>query len=56
MGKILGLRVCDLLGGPLRATVPSYYAIGIAPPDEVARAVQDKQAQGFKRLQFRLCM
>lgn len=53
-GKALGRRVCDLLGGAKREKVPSYYAVGIETPDETARIAQDKQAQGFTRLQFKV--
>jgi len=53
-GKAYGVRVCDLLGGPFRERVPSYYAMGVAPPDEAARIARDRQAQGFRRLQLKV--
>ncbi|TIL82122.1 MAG: mandelate racemase, partial [Mesorhizobium sp.] len=37
MGKQFGMRVADLLGGAVTERVPSYYALGIGEPDEVAR-------------------
>ena len=36
-GKQYGARVCDLLGGATRESVPSYYAVGVMDPDESAR-------------------
>ena len=53
-GKQLGVPVSTLLGGVHQAHVPSYYAISVASPDEVARQVKDKQAQGFRRLQIKV--
>ena len=54
MGKVHGARVCDLLGGAVTERVPSYYAIGIGEPDEVARLAVDKARQGFPRLQLKV--
>ena len=53
-GKAHGVRTCDLLGGPLRERIPSYYAIGIDTPDEVARIAKEKQKEGFFRLQIKV--
>lgn len=53
-GKAYGARVCDLLGGALRERVPSYYAIGIETPKETARIAQEKQAEGYPRLQMKV--
>ncbi|MGB1251532.1 MAG: mandelate racemase/muconate lactonizing enzyme family protein [Candidatus Promineifilaceae bacterium] len=53
-GKTYGMRVCDLLGGALRERVPSYYAIGIETPAEAARIAQEKQAEGYPRLQLKV--
>ena len=53
-GKAWGVRVCDLLGGAVRERVPSYYAISICPPDEAVRIAQEKQAEGFPRLQLKV--
>lgn len=53
-GKAYGARVCDLLGGAARDAVPSYYAIGIASPDEAAAIAEQKQQQGFRRLQLKV--
>ncbi len=53
-GKAHGMRVCDLLGGALRESVPSYYAVGPESPDEAARIAKDKQEQGFPRIQIKV--
>lgn len=53
-GKAYGVRVCDLLGGPFRERVPSYYAMGVASPDEATRIARDRQAEGFRRLQLKV--
>ncbi len=52
--KAWGVRVCDLLGGAVRERVPSYYAISICPPEEAVRIAQEKQAEGFPRLQLKV--
>ncbi|MCF8062289.1 MAG: mandelate racemase/muconate lactonizing enzyme family protein [Deltaproteobacteria bacterium] len=54
LGKALGVRVCDLLGGPRRERVPSYYSIGVLPPDEAVRTAREKEAEGFKRIQLKV--
>ncbi len=54
LGKAVGLRVCDLLGGALSERVPSYHVIDIAVPDEAARQATELQAQGFKRIQLKV--
>lgn len=53
-GKAYGARVCDLLGGAVRESVPSYYASGIVSPDEAARIAKEKTAQGFPRIQLKV--
>ena len=54
LGKSLGLRVADLLGGALVDQVPSYYAIGIETPDDAARIAREKRAQGYRRIQVKV--
>ena len=54
LGKHLGLRVADLLGGALVERVPSYYALNVASPEESARNALDKCAQGYPRLQLKV--
>ena len=54
LGRRLGLRVADLLGGAVTDRVPSYYATGVGEPDEIARLAAEKAAEGYKRLQIKL--
>ncbi|MCP5084393.1 MAG: mandelate racemase/muconate lactonizing enzyme family protein [Alphaproteobacteria bacterium] len=54
MGRTLGQPVHVLLGGALRSKIPSYYAISIMSPDKTARAVQDKQREGYRALQIKI--
>ena len=54
LGKSLGLRVADLLGGAVRETVPSYYAIGIETPEDAARIAREKRKEGYRRLQLKV--
>lgn len=53
-GKILGVSLSELLGGAVYEQVPSYYAISVDSPDNVARMVKEKQAQGYQRLQLKV--
>ncbi len=53
-GKHYGARVCDLLGGAVRESVPSYYASGIVAPDEAARIAREKTAEGYPRIQLKV--
>ncbi len=53
-GKAYGARVCDLLGGAVRESVPSYYASGIVSPDEAARIAKEKTAEGYPRIQLKV--
>jgi L-alanine-DL-glutamate epimerase-like enolase superfamily enzyme len=53
-GKSYGRRVCDLLGGATGPSIPSYYAISVASPEEQARVAREKQLEGFTRLQFKI--
>jgi L-alanine-DL-glutamate epimerase-like enolase superfamily enzyme len=54
IGKRLGLPVCDLLGGAMTDRVPSYYALSVGTPDEVARSAVEKIAEGYPRLQIKV--
>jgi len=53
-GKAYGARVCDLLGGAVRESVPSYYAIGLLPVDEAAAIAAEKRREGYPRLQLKV--
>ena len=54
MGKRFGVRVADLLGGAVTERVPSYYALGVGEPDEIARIAAEKVAEGYPRLQVKI--
>lgn len=53
IGKKLGVRVADLLGGAAMDRVPSYYATGVNTPEETARIAREKLAEGYPRLQIK---
>lgn len=54
MGKHLGLRVADLLGGPVSERLPGYYATGVGDPNAIARASAEKVAEGYPRIQIKI--
>ncbi len=54
LGRHLGLGVADLLGGAAAQRVPSYYALGIAAPDDTVRMAQEKCGEGYPRLQIKV--
>ncbi|WP_258348922.1 mandelate racemase/muconate lactonizing enzyme family protein [Saccharopolyspora gregorii] len=54
IGKRLGVRVAELLGGGAVARVPTYYSAGVGDPDEVARIAAERVAEGYPRLQVKL--
>ena len=54
LGKHLQVSVSDLLGGALTSRVPSYYAIGLAEPDEAALIALEKSKEGYPRLQLKV--
>ncbi len=54
IGRHFGVRVADLLGGASVEIVPSYFATGVGAPDEIARVAQEKQREGYPRLQIKL--
>ena len=53
-GKAFDVSVSDLLGGAVADEVPSYYAISVDTPENVAKMVQDKQVMGYRRLQLKV--
>lgn len=53
IGKHHNMRVCDLLGGAINERIPSYYAIGIASPEDSARQALEKANEGYPRLQIK---
>ncbi|MEM9139096.1 MAG: mandelate racemase/muconate lactonizing enzyme family protein [Pseudomonadota bacterium] len=54
LGRHLGMRVADLLGGSATDRVPSYYATGVGAPDEIARLAAEKAQEGYPRLQIKV--
>lgn len=54
LGKVCGLRVCDLLGGTAGDRVPSYWSLIVSEPDECAQVAAEKQAMGFRRIQLKV--
>jgi 4-hydroxyproline betaine 2-epimerase len=54
MGKHFGVRVADLLGGPVTELVPSYYASGVGEPDDIARIAVERADEGYPRLQVKV--
>jgi L-alanine-DL-glutamate epimerase-like enolase superfamily enzyme len=53
IGKHHKTRVCDLLGGAFTEKILSYYALGIASPEDSAAQAREKVDQGFPRLQIK---
>ena len=53
IGKHHKMRLCDLLGGAINERIPSYYAIGIASPEDSARQALEKANEGYPRLQIK---
>jgi len=53
-GNQLGVSVSELLGGALTDRVASYYAIGVAAPDQAARIAGEKCREGYPRLQIKV--
>jgi len=54
LGRNLGVNVSTLLGGATTDRVPSYYALSVGDPDEIARLAADKHKEGYQRLQIKL--
>ncbi|MER8439990.1 mandelate racemase/muconate lactonizing enzyme family protein [Mesorhizobium sp. M1312] len=54
IGKGVGMRVADLLGGATTERVPIYFFIGVGDVDEVVRSVKEAQAGGYVRIQTKI--
>jgi L-alanine-DL-glutamate epimerase-like enolase superfamily enzyme len=54
IGKRLGVRVAELLGGGATERVPTYYSTGVGEPDEIARIAKARRDEGYPRLQVKL--
>lgn len=53
-GKHYDARVCDLLGGAVRESVPSYYSTTVMSPEDTAALVKEKQGEGYPRIQTKV--
>ncbi|MER9883587.1 mandelate racemase/muconate lactonizing enzyme family protein [Mesorhizobium sp. M0118] len=53
-GQAYNRRVCDLLGGATGGTIPAYYSISRASPDEMAREARERQREGYARIQLKI--
>ncbi|MDX8503690.1 mandelate racemase/muconate lactonizing enzyme family protein, partial [Mesorhizobium sp. VK4C] len=53
-GKAYNRRVCDLLGGATGDTIPTYYSVTTASPDEMAREARERQQEGYARVQLKI--
>ena len=47
-GKALGRPICDLLGGPVRESIPLYTHPQYGPPEVTAASAREQVAEGFK--------
>ncbi|KYC17780.1 mandelate racemase/muconate lactonizing enzyme family protein [Pseudomonas sp. ABFPK] len=54
IGKKLGVRVSELLGGALTENVPTYYSTGVGDPNEIARIAKERVQEGYPRIQIKL--
>ena len=54
LGQATGLRVGDLLGGARQEEIELYKAIGIAAPDEMARACREAAGAGYRQVQIKV--
>lgn len=54
LGKVAGLRLCDLLGGALADPVPSYFAIAPLPPQQAAEQARAMVAEGYPAIQLKI--
>ena len=54
IGKKLGVRVCELLGGALTENVPTYYSTGVGDPSEIAKIAKECVKEGYPRIQIKL--
>lgn len=54
VGKALGVRVADLLGGVETERVPSYYALSVGEPEQTARIAAERVAEGYPRVQVKI--
>jgi L-alanine-DL-glutamate epimerase-like enolase superfamily enzyme len=53
-GRSVDRPVCDLLGGRVTDTFPLYFAVPLAPPEEMAAYVAARRAEGIHSFQLKL--
>ncbi len=53
-GRILGVPVCDLLGGRCRTRIPLVWVIGLKSVDEAVAEAEDAVARGFATLKVKI--
>ena len=56
-GKAAGMPVSDLLGGPVRTTIPVYLSLGMGwekQPEDMLELVQAGYARGFRAFKIRM--
>lgn len=54
VGKVLGLPVCQLLGGRLRERVPVAWGVGIMPPDQTAAEARRLVGRGCSTIKLKV--
>ena len=52
-GRAYGERLCDLLGGARRESVPSYYGVMPDSPEATASAAAARETDGYQRIQVK---
>ena len=55
-GKVLGVPIYEMLGGPVRKKMLVYGWIGGDRPDHVAAAAEDRVKAGFKAIKMNACV
>ena len=53
-GRVVGLPVCDLLGGRLSDTFPLYFAVPLASAEEMTAYVDARRSEGIHRFQLKV--
>lgn len=54
LGRTSGLPVTSLLGGRWQESFPLYIAVPLGSPDEMARYVEERRAEGLHRFQLKI--
>lgn len=53
-GQMLGVPVCDLLGGRLQDTYPIYEPVPLRSPEEMGQFIRERRAAGTNRFQLKI--